>query len=172
MHPEAFKEEVAEVTKSTAASAGNDSDPLMQTMLAQCAAQAFIESASTSLGQSFQDIFDNHRLANFSFIDGAADLIRRLQRQGLGVVIITSGHEEIQRPKLRACCAADVFGDTNIIVGGEELRAGREDKPNASIFMKACAIAGCEPSEACMVGDSLQSDIQGAINSKLAASVW
>ena len=38
--------------------------------------------------------------------------------------------------------------------------------------MRACTIAGCEPSEAVMVGDSLASDIQGAINAKLAASIW
>merc|ERR1719491_2632846 len=125
---------------------------------------AAIESTTTALGSSFQEIFDKQRLADFALVDGSAELILRLRSRNLAVVIITSGHEEVQRPKLKACHAADIdiFGETNIIVGGEELRAGRQDKPSASIFLKACELVGCEPSEAVMVGDSLSSDIQGA----------
>lgn len=172
MQPQVFEDELAEVMKSAVESAGGNANPMMVQMMSQCAGQAFVESQSNSLGDCFQETFDRQRLADFALVDGAAELIGRLRAKGLAVVIITSGHEDVQRPKLQACRAADVVGEENIIVGGEELRAGREDKPHASIFLKACAVAGCEPSEAVMVGDSLQSDIQGAINANLAASIW
>lgn len=38
-------------------------------------------------------------------------------------------------------------------------------KPNAEIFSKGLEAAGCSPSDACMIGDSLETDIAGAKNS-------
>lgn len=38
-------------------------------------------------------------------------------------------------------------------------------KPNAEIFMKGLEAAGCSPEDACMIGDSLETDIVGAKNS-------
>jgi N-acylneuraminate-9-phosphatase len=60
----------------------------------------------------------------------------------------------------------------NIIVGGEEVLAGRKEKPDRGIFMKACKYVGCLPSEAIHVGDSLGADIQGGINAELLATVF
>ena len=37
---------------------------------------------------------------------------------------------------------------------------GRKEKPDAGIFLKACQLAGVDPSEAVHVGDSLTTDIQ------------
>ena len=68
----------------------------------------------------------------------------------------------MQRDKIVACNAEALF--PKIIVGGEEVLEGRPEKPAASIFMKACEMAGCEPAEAIHVGDSVASDIQGGIN--------
>eukprot|EP00958_Prasinococcus_capsulatus_P006030 scaffold577_cov405-Prasinococcus_capsulatus_cf.AAC.7 len=47
-----------------------------------------------------------------------------------------------------------------------------ENKPARSIFLKALGMANCEPKEAIHVGDSLSTDIQGAYNADLLASVW
>ena len=64
-----------------------------------------------------------------------------------------------------------MFGD-RILVGGEEVLAGRKEKPDPGIFLKACELAGCTPAEAIHVGDSLTTDVQGGINAGVRATVW
>ena len=44
-------------------------------------------------------------------------------------------------------------------------------KPCASIFRAACAAVGCAPSEAVMIGDSLEMDVRGAESAGFAAAV-
>ena len=66
-----------------------------------------------------------------------------LRQQGYKVLIITNGHADIQRGKLRQLHAVDLFD--GILVGGEEIAAGRAEKPAASIFLRACEMAGCTP---------------------------
>ena len=72
-------------------------------------------------------------------------MVEALKEQGLKTVIITNGHPEIQRGKLERVQAAALFD--GILVGGEEIAAGGQEKPAASIFLKACQLAGCQPSE-------------------------
>jgi beta-phosphoglucomutase-like phosphatase (HAD superfamily) len=73
------------------------------------------------------------------------EMVADLRKQGLKTVIITNGHPEIQRRKLQRIGADDLFDA--FIVGGEEIEAGGNEKPAASIFLKACHLAGCLPSE-------------------------
>jgi ribonucleotide monophosphatase NagD (HAD superfamily) len=54
----------------------------------------------------------------------------------------------------------------------EEVLAGRPEKPAASIFLKACEMAGVQPSEAVHVGDSLKADVAGGNGAGLAATVF
>ena len=69
-------------------------------------------------------------------------VVRHVAAAGLVAVIITNGHHKVQRDKLAACDAAELFPDPAlIIVGGEEVLEGRPEKPAASIFMKACGVA-------------------------------
>lgn len=68
-----------------------------------------------------------------------------LKQQGYKVLIITNGHAEIQRGKLRRLRALDLFD--GVLVGGEEIAAGAAEKPAASIFLKACELMGCTPDE-------------------------
>lgn len=124
------------------------------------------------LGARLQKTFDEERLSVFTMVGGASDLIFRLRSRGLAVVLITNGHHAIQRAKIDACKAVELFGDGMILVGGEELQAGRKEKPDPNIFHRACIIAGCKQSEAVMVGDSLLTDIRGAGLAGLGASIW
>ena len=86
----------------------------------------------------------------------------------------------MQRQKLVACEGAALFGESHLLVGGEEILKGGHEKPHASIFTKACVAAAADHpegapiacAEAIHVGDSLKSDIQGGINAGLAATVW
>ena len=73
----------------------------------------------------------------------------------------------MQRDKITAIRAGDLF--TWVINGGEEVVEGRKEKPDASVFHKACKMVGCEPSEAVHVGDSLSTDILGGQNAGLGA---
>ena len=58
----------------------------------------------------------------------------------------------------------------NILVGREEVLAGRGEKPCASIFREACARVGMGPGEAVHVGDSWRADARGALEAGLRAA--
>ncbi|XP_072388059.1 N-acylneuraminate-9-phosphatase [Diabrotica undecimpunctata] len=46
------------------------------------------------------------------------------------------------------------------------------EKPHSQIFLEACHHLSIEPHQVVMVGDKLETDILGSINSKLGASIW
>eukprot|EP00238_Polyblepharides_amylifera_P004699 CAMPEP_0196584698 /NCGR_PEP_ID=MMETSP1081-20130531/48116_1 /TAXON_ID=36882 /ORGANISM="Pyramimonas amylifera, Strain CCMP720" /LENGTH=249 /DNA_ID=CAMNT_0041906001 /DNA_START=23 /DNA_END=769 /DNA_ORIENTATION=+ len=122
------------------------------------------------LARELQGCFDEVRLSNFPFEKGTKEMLDKLHAQGIKTGIITNGHYKVQQDKIKACKAAEWFDI--IINGGEEVIAGRKEKPDASIFLKACKIAGVSPNEAVHVGDSLSTDIQGGINAGVAATVF
>lgn len=143
---------------------------LKEQMKKGCAAMD--DAAIYELGKELQTCFDETRMADFPFDDGAADVVRKLQAKNVRTVVITNGHHVVQHAKLIACKATDLFDPNDIIVGGDEVVAGRKEKPDKGIFEKACTIAGVAPGEAVHVGDSLKTDVQGAINAQLGGSVW
>lgn len=59
-----------------------------------------------------------------------------------------------------------------MIVGGDEVLAGRGEKPDPRIFARACELTGIPPEESIHVGDSLASDVRGALDAGLLAAVW
>lgn len=125
------------------------------------------------IARQLQTEYDRARMHHFKFVPGAVEMVERLRSHGrLAIVIITNGHHEVQRRKLEACGAAAVFGEANLIVGGEEELNGGHQKPHPSIFLKACTIAGCKPSEAVHIGDSLKTDVIGGRDAGLAATIW
>eukprot|EP00245_Coleochaete_scutata_P007190 TRINITY_DN22313_c0_g1_i1.p1 TRINITY_DN22313_c0_g1~~TRINITY_DN22313_c0_g1_i1.p1 ORF type:complete len:248 (-),score=42.41 TRINITY_DN22313_c0_g1_i1:163-906(-) len=125
--------------------------------------QGIVDSA---LAKDLQESFNLGRLEAFVWIDGVETLVRELHESGIKTGIVTNGHKDIQRAKLVACKADQLF-DT-IIVGGEE----ENEKPHASIFLRACEMMECLPEDTVMVGDNLYTDIQGGINAGFASTVW
>ena len=113
---------------------------------------------------SLQTQFDINRLEAFHFYPGIVSFLAEA-RELFTLVVITNGPEFSQIPKLEAV-AMDKHVD-HIIIGGQE----PEQKPAASIFLKALKLAGCEAHEAVHVGDSLAADIAGAHGSGIT-SVW
>lgn len=109
----------------------------------------------------------DQRLGRFTFEPSVAGLVRELRSQGYLLGMVTNGPAEVQRPKLQACGAKDLFGDM-VVVSGEQPHA----KPHASIFHTACTLIGSRPSETVMVGDSIAADVQGSVNAGLLASIW
>ncbi|KAL3689410.1 hypothetical protein R1sor_015719 [Riccia sorocarpa] len=118
------------------------------------------------LAREMQDVFDRERLRSFRWASGVEALVRQLHAQHIKVGIITNGHPVVQRAKLQACKASELF-DT-ILVGGEEPNS----KPHKDIFLKACGLAGCKPEESVMVGDTLTTDILGGFNTGFLSTVW
>lgn len=119
---------------------------------------------SDQLAGMIQDRFDEDRLKAFHFYPGIREFLQEA-RKYFTLVVITNGPEYSQIPKVEAVKLADYVD--HIIIGGQE----PEQKPAASIFEKALALAGCEAHEAIHVGDSLAADIAGAHNSGIT-SVW
>lgn len=81
----------------------------------------------------------------FESICGLQDLIDWLNEEAIAIVVITNGHPDVQRGKLAASGIDKLI--KHILVGGEETRQGRPEKPAASIFLRACSLAGCQPHE-------------------------
>ena len=115
-------------------------------------------------------IFRDVRLETLKIRERVREGIARLRSRGIGVGIITNGHEIVQREKLAACGAYACVDGKNILVGGEEVLAGRGEKPCASIFREACARVGVGPGEAVHVGDSWRADARGALDAGLRAA--
>jgi putative hydrolase of the HAD superfamily len=79
--------------------------------------------------------------------------------------IITNGFQEIQAIKLKNTGIDHYFSK---IITSE--RVGKR-KPAPRIFEYALKKAICEPGQAVMIGDDLETDIQGAVNSGMQA-IW
>ncbi|KAJ7342301.1 hypothetical protein JRQ81_010047 [Phrynocephalus forsythii] len=87
-------------------------------------------------------------------------------RKRFKLLLLTNGVTEIQREKIDTCACQSYFDA--IVVGGEQ----KEEKPASSIFHHSCELLGVQPEECVMVGDSLDTDIQGGLNAGLKATVW
>ena len=85
------------------------------------------------LGAQLQRRFRDSRIEAFKFLPAVSDLLRALrERHGLTLVIITNGHHTVQADKVASCGARDLVD--HVIIGGEEIAAGRHEKPHASIY--------------------------------------
>jgi len=123
-----------------------------------------IKNASHSAAEAIQDQFDADRIKAFGFYPGITDFLADVRTQ-FTLVVITNGPIFSQVPKVETIQLKDHVD--HIIIGGQE----PEQKPAASIFQKALALAECEPHEALHIGDSLKTDIAGANNMGIA-SLW
>lgn len=114
--------------------------------------------------REIQQRFDSLRFAAFDFFPEIKPMLARL-RKDFSVGVITNGPQFSQRPKIDKVGLATQVDF--ILVGGEQ----PEEKPAASIFARALALADCKANEAIMVGDSFACDVLGAHNAGIA-SIW
>lgn len=82
------------------------------------------------------------------------------------LLLLTNGDAQTQREKLEAVRCEGLF--SAVVVGGEYA----EQKPAVSIFSHCFRLLGVKPQDCIMVGDSLDTDIQGGINAGVRATVW
>ncbi len=89
--------------------------------------------------------------------EGCIDTLAYLQKN-YKLHIITNGFKEFQHIKIDGSGLRGYF--ENIIISEEQGLV----KPEEQIFRYAEGLAGCNRHEAVMVGDSLESDVEGALN--------
>jgi len=107
----------------------------------------------------------HHRVQTVEVLDGAVELLEAL-RSRYRMAVITNGGGDIQRLRL-ARLGLDRYFDA--IVASTDVDAG---KPDRRIFDHAAKLVGVPASETWHVGDSLASDVAGALNAGLQAAVW
>lgn len=99
-------------------------------------------------------------------VDGAHELMEYLNKQGYRMHMTSNGFHEVQYKKLAACRLTDYF-DTIIL--SEDAGV---NKPSPLYFDYALKVSGAERDTTLMIGDNLQTDIQGALNAGIDALLF
>uniref|UniRef100_A0A8C7ZAH7 N-acetylneuraminic acid phosphatase n=1 Tax=Oryzias sinensis TaxID=183150 RepID=A0A8C7ZAH7_9TELE len=118
-----------------------------------------------SLGAECYYLWKKSRLDALSLSPEVRDLLRRL-RCRYKLLLLTNGEARSQQEKVDAVQCQEFFDA--IVIGGEHA----EQKPSVSIFTLCFNRLGVEARECVMVGDSLDTDIQGGLNAGVRATVW
>ena len=100
-----------------------------------------------------------HQLPNFNYLfEGTFEILEYLKRK-YQLHIITNGFEEIQTLKMEKSGISSFF---NEIITSESVGV---KKPNPRVFEYALKKTSAEARKSIMIGDNLEADIQGALNS-------
>ena len=116
------------------------------------------------LAEQLSDDFLSLTTAHFSLLPGAEDLVRYLAKK-YPLTVVTNGFIEVQYEKFDKSGLRDCFAH---IVLSEEVGC---QKPNPRIFEEALRMNGLQAEDVVMIGDSWNSDIQGAINAGID-QIW
>src|SRR6476620_1936951 len=112
------------------------------------------QSVAKAMGQRFLETLPNRTL----LFDYAKEILQYLVGRGYHIHIITNGFEETQHAKLRNSGIDHFFREVITSEGSNSL------KPKKEIFDYAFMKTGALPEHSIMIGDSIEVDIQGAIN--------
>ncbi|XP_068088399.1 N-acylneuraminate-9-phosphatase isoform X2 [Hyperolius riggenbachi] len=117
------------------------------------------------LAKECYGLWKTKRLQLMTLPESTRNMLLEL-RKSARLVLLTNGDRQVQREKIEACGAAPFFDA--IVVGGEH----SEEKPAPSIFLYCCSLVSVKPEDCVMVGDNLDTDIQGGLNAGLKATIW
>ncbi|XP_040034038.2 N-acylneuraminate-9-phosphatase [Gasterosteus aculeatus] len=118
-----------------------------------------------SLASQCYYLWKSSRLEFLSLSPEIRALLREL-RGRYKLLLLTNGEAQTQREKVEAVGCDEIFDA--IVVGGEHA----EQKPLLSIFTLCFNMLQVEARDCVMVGDSLDTDIQGGFDAKVRATVW
>ncbi|XP_034538652.1 N-acylneuraminate-9-phosphatase [Notolabrus celidotus] len=121
--------------------------------------------SSPSLAAQCYNLWKNSRLQALHLSPEICDLLRQLRRR-YKLLLLTNGETQTQREKVEAVGCEEFFDA--IVIGGEHV----EQKPYVSIFTLCFNMLEVKAKDCIMVGDSLDTDIQGGVNSGVRATVW
>ena len=116
------------------------------------------------LAMTMSDDFLALTTAHFSLLEGAEELVRYLAKK-YPLTVVTNGFVEVQYEKFDKSGLRDCFSH---IVLSEEVGC---QKPNPRIFEEALRMNSLQAEDVVMIGDSWNSDIQGAINAGID-QIW
>lgn len=117
-------------------------------------------------GKIFEQEYRNHLDQNYYVLEGAKELIEKLKQQNFTVIAGTNGNSSTQRSRLKGTELESVFDD---IVISDEIGYAKPNKQFFNIMIERNE--GMTPENTIMIGDSLRSDIQGAINAGIT-NIW
>ena len=123
-----------------------------------------IRQEVAALAEQLSEDFLNMTTARFSLLEGAEELVRYLAKK-YPLTVVTNGFGEVQYEKFDKSGLRDCFAH---IVLSEEVGC---QKPNPRIFEEALRMNGLQAEDVVMIGDSWNSDIQGAINAGID-QIW
>ena len=123
-----------------------------------------IRQEVAALAEQLSEDFLNMTTARFSLLEGAEELVRYLAKK-YPLTVVTNGFVEVQYEKFDRSGLRDCFAH---IVLSEEVGC---QKPNPRIFEEALRMYGLSAEDVVMIGDSWNSDIQGAINAGID-QIW
>jgi putative hydrolase of the HAD superfamily len=123
-----------------------------------------IRQEVAALAEQLSEDFLNMTTARFSLLEGAEELVRYLAKK-YPLTVVTNGFVEVQYEKFDKSGLRDCFAH---IVLSEEVGS---QKPNPRIFEEALRMNGLQAEDVVMIGDSWNSDIQGAINAGID-QIW
>ncbi len=123
-----------------------------------------IRQEVAALTEQLSEDFLNMTTARFSLLEGAEELVRYLAAK-YPLTVVTNGFVEVQYEKFDKSGLRDCFAH---IVLSEEVGC---QKPNPRIFEEALRMNGLQAEDVVMIGDSWNSDIQGAINAGID-QIW
>ncbi|MEF8851639.1 MAG: HAD family hydrolase [Haloarculaceae archaeon] len=141
-----------------------DGDDIRDTRRASFAAFAAEAGYDRTVGEEIADIYTDERdQSNVEFLPGAREALDTLSDYRVGMV--TDGDPWMQSQKLASLGVDERF--EVVVHGGHDAPY----KPNAEPFHVALGELGVDPENAVHVGNSLESDVRGALAAGLRA-VW
>ena len=112
------------------------------------------EPLARRMGELFLDALPTRKIL-FPY---TIEILRYLRNKGYQLHLITNGFEKTQHSKLENSGLSGYFGKVITSEGSNSL------KPHKEIFEYAMRVTDATPGDSIMLGDSIEVDIQGAMN--------
>ncbi|HEY4110462.1 YjjG family noncanonical pyrimidine nucleotidase [Puia sp.] len=112
------------------------------------------EPLARRMGDQFLDALPTRKIL-FPY---TPEILSYLKGKGYQLHLITNGFQKTQHSKLQYSGLSGYFGEVITSEGSNSL------KPHKEIFEYAFRVTGADPATSIMLGDSIEVDIQGAIN--------
>lgn len=118
-----------------------------------------------SLAPRCYSVWKSARLEALGLSPQTRSLLERL-RASYKLLLLTNGVAEVQREKVRAAGCRELFDA--VVIGGEH----GEQKPAPSVFASCFRVLDAGAEDCVVVGDDLDTDVQGGFNAGVRATVW
>ena len=125
-----------------------------------------VGNEDVELAKKMGDDFLHRTAMQSNLVDGALEMLEYLRSKGYILSIISNGFVEVQYTKLRRSGLLPYF--FNVFLSEE---VGYQ-KPDVRFFQTVLERLKARPTECLVIGDNLQTDIQGAENANINAVLY